>query len=282
MFDSVNDILADENIKSFIIEDNFVTVSQLKQIKSNINVDVSEDFGLSDKISDIRTIKSKNEIEKIETAQKITEKSYLDLLNYVKPGVSEKKLAVELEYLMKLNGAEKIAFDIISISGKNTSLPHGVPSEKLLNDGDFVTFDIGAIYDGYHSDMTRTIALSSVTDEMLKVYDTVLSAHKLAAGSIKPDITCAKVDLCARDYIDKMGYGSYFGHTTGHGVGLEIHEKPTVYKTNDFKLKSGMIITVEPGIYLPDKFGVRIEDMYLVTDDGCVDLASIDKELLIL
>lgn len=281
-YETVNDIIKDYDISSIIIEEYEVTVSQLKQYKAKLNCDIVDDFGLSDIILDLRMIKTKDEIEKIKTAQIITEKSYLELLNYVKPGVSENKLAVELEHLMKLNGAEKAAFDIISISGKNTSLPHGVPSDKILCNGEFVTFDIGAVYDGYHSDMTRTIALSSATDEMIKVYDTVLTAHKFAADIIRPKTTSAQVDLAARDYIDRMGYGDCFGHTTGHGVGLDIHEKPTVYKTNDLELKSGMIITVEPGIYLPDKFGVRIEDMYLITDNGCDDLASIDKELLIL
>ncbi|MDO4749185.1 MAG: aminopeptidase P family protein [Eubacteriales bacterium] len=282
LFDSINEILTKENIQSLIIEEMDVTVSKLRQIKDAVSIDVIDDFGLSDKIADLRMIKSESEIDKIITAQKITEKSFLEVLNYVNSNVTERKLALELEYLMKQNGAEKVAFDIICVSGKNTSLPHGVPSDKTINEGDFITFDIGAVYDGYHSDMTRTVAYKSATDKMIEVYNTVLQAHKNAATKIIACNTCADVDNAARDYITQNGYGEYFGHTTGHGVGLEIHEKPTVYLTNNQVLKSGMIITNEPGIYLPDSFGVRIEDMYLVLDDGYKDLATIDKELIIL
>ncbi len=282
IFDSINELVIKENIKAVIIEDDFVTVSSLEKYKVEIKAEVIANFHLSEKILDFRMIKTNYEIEKIRTAQKTTEKSFLELLNFVKVGVSERALAVELEYLMKKNGAERAAFDIISISGKNTSLPHGIPSDNMLSNGDFITFDIGSVYDGYHSDMTRTLAVGHASDEMQMVYDIVLNAHLKAAGYIKEGNTCADVDNAARDYIKSQGYGEYFGHTTGHGVGLEIHEKPTVYFTNDTVLRSGMIITNEPGIYLPDKFGVRIEDMYLVTENGYEDLATLDKELIIL
>ena len=157
-----------------------------------------------------------------------------------------------------------------------------MPGDKTLCDGEFITFDIGAVYEGYHSDMTRTVALGYATDEMCEIYDIVLEAHKKAANTIKVGNACADVDNAARDYINSKGYGEFFGHSTGHGVGLEIHEKPTLYLTNDTILKTGMVITNEPGIYLPNKYGVRIEDMYLVTDHGYKDLALIDKELIIL
>ncbi len=282
LFDSLNKLIENEGIKAVIIEEDDVTIAQLKKIREELKVDIVDDFNLSDKILNLRMIKSDDEIDKIIKAQKITEKSYLELLNYVKVGVSEKKLALELEHLMKLNGAQRAAFDIIAISGKNTSLPHGVPSDKTLEKGDFITFDIGSVYDGYHSDMTRTIALGYATDEMSEIYDIVLKAHIEASRKIKSGNTTADVDNAARDYITSKGYGEYFGHTTGHGVGLEIHEKPTVYHTDKTILKPNMIITDEPGIYLPDKFGVRVEDMFFVTDNGYKDLASIDKELIIL
>ena len=282
IFETVNELIEENSVKSIIIEDDFVTINKLNQLEKNLKAEIVTDFSLSEKILNLRMIKTETEIEKIITAQKIAEKSYLQLLNIVKVGVSERELAVELEYLMKKNGAEKIAFDLITISGNNTSLPHGVPSDKKLNEGDFITFDIGAVYDGYHSDMTRTVALSYATDEMREIYDVVLQAHLKAAEMIAVGNTCADVDNAARDFIASKGYGEYFGHTTGHGVGLEIHEKPTVYKTENTVLKSGMIITDEPGIYLPDKFGVRIEDMFLVTENGKKDLAFVDKELIIL
>ncbi len=282
VIESINEILIRENIKSLVIEEQDITVSQLKLYQKDIKVEVVTDFNLSDKILDLRTVKSDHEIECIKKAQNIAEKSFAELLNIIKIGVSEKKLAVELEYFMKKNGADRSAFDIIAVSGNNSSLPHGVPTDKLLCDGEFITFDFGAVVDGYHSDMTRTIALGYVTDRMKEVYDTVLRAHTLAADTIKAGVCCADVDNAARDYITDKGYGDYFGHTTGHGVGLNIHEKPTVYKTNKTVLKPNVIITVEPGIYIPGEFGVRIEDMYRVTENGFEDLAMFNKELLIL
>lgn len=280
--DTLNELIDKENINCVIIEDDFVTVSNLRMLKSYLIAEIVSDFSLSDKILDFRMIKTDEEIEKVKTAQKITEKSYLELLNLIKVGVSEKELAFELEYLMKNNGAERVAFDLILISGKNTSLPHGVPSDKLLEEGDFITLDIGCVYEGYHSDMTRTVALHHATQDMREVYDTVYKAHLKASEYIKQGNTCADVDNAARNYITQCGYGEFFGHTTGHGVGLEIHEKPRVYLTDDTVLKNGMIITDEPGIYLPNKFGVRIEDMYLVTENGYDDIATLDKELIIL
>ncbi len=282
IYDSINDVLVNENIRFVYLEDESVTVAQEKKLSKCLKCEVLTDFNLSDKIHNLRMIKSKTEIDKVKIAQAITEKSYTELLNFIKPGVSERKLALELEYLMKCNGAESVAFDIIAISGENTSLPHGVPTERQLKNGDFITFDIGSVYEGYHSDMTRTIALGFATEEMEEVYDVVLCAHHKAAKLIKAGSTCSDVDNAARDYITSKGYGEYFGHTTGHGVGLEIHETPTVYYTNKTILQTNTIITNEPGIYLPNKFGVRIEDMYLVTDTGCEDLAKIDKELIIL
>ena len=282
LYETLNFVLKKENISTLFFEDDFVTVSEYSTMKDELCVDVSYDLGLSDLILSQRCVKSQFEIEKIKKAQEISEKAYIEVLNYVKEGVSEKTIALELEYLMKKYGAQKVAFDLIVVAGKNSSLPHGVPSDKLIQQGDFITFDIGAVYDGYHSDMTRTVALDYATDEMRKVYDIVLNAHYEAQKQIKVGNTCADVDNTARNYINKHGYGEYFGHSTGHGVGLEIHEKPTVYKTNKNVLKNGMIITDEPGIYLPDKFGVRIEDMFLVKDNASESLANIDKELIIL
>lgn len=281
-FESINEILKKENVSKVYIEKDFITLSEYSLMKENLCADISDDFDLSKTVLLQRSIKSDIEIDKIITAQKIAERSYLEVLNFVKKGVSEREIAVELEYLMKKYGAEKVAFDLIVVSGAKSSLPHGVPDDKVINAGDFITFDIGAVYEGYHSDMTRTVALSYATDEMKQVYDIVLNAHLEAEKVICAGNTCADVDNAARDYIISKGYGDYFGHSTGHGVGLEIHENPTVYKTNTTPLKNGMVITDEPGIYLPEKFGVRIEDMFLVQKDGSKSLANIDKELIIL
>lgn len=281
-FDSINEIIDKEGIEALLIEKSVVTLEEFGVYKEKLNAKINTDFPLSDILFDMRCVKTEEEINYIKKAQLIAEKSFLQLLNFIKPGVSEHSVALELEYLMAKYGSERPAFDTIAVSGKNSSLPHGVPGDKLLQHGDFLTLDFGAVYNGYHSDMTRTVAIGNATDEMKQIYDTVLDAHKLAAQKIKPGALCSEIDLAARNFIEQKGYGECFGHSTGHGVGLEIHEKPTVYKTNDTVLKSGVIITVEPGIYLPDKFGVRIEDMYLVADDGSVDLAVIDKELIIL
>lgn len=282
LYNSINDIFKDEDIKAVYIEEDFTTVSDLNVIKDSLSAEVVCDINLSEIIYNQRCIKDDSEIDKIISAQRIAEKSFLEVLNYIKNGVSEKNLSIELEYLMKKYGAEKTSFDSIVVSGVNSSLPHGVPTEKTIENGEFITFDIGAVYDGYCSDMTRTISFGNPTDEMREIYEIVLCAHKAAKKEILPNNTCADVDLAAREYIISKGYGDYFGHSTGHGVGIEIHEKPTVYKTNKNPLSSGMIITNEPGIYLPKKFGVRIEDMYLVKEYGAVSLASIDKELIIL
>lgn len=282
IYETVNSVLKSESIDRVVIEEQNVTVSKLDQLKANLCVDIVTDFELSDKILDMRAIKSEFEVESIIEAQKIAEKSFYELMNHIKVGVSEKALALELEYLMRKNGALRSAFDIIAVSGANSALPHGVPTDKTICNGDFVTFDFGAVVNGYHSDMTRTIAVGFATDKMLEVYNTVLKAHKLAVNAIKVGVPCAEVDIAARNYIESKGYGEYFGHSTGHGVGLEIHEKPTIYKSNNAVLNEGNIITIEPGIYIPNEFGVRIEDMYLVTKSGCKDLATMDKELIIL
>ena len=281
LIDDLNRIFLEEKIQSVYIEDESVTVAYCNELQGALIPEVLTE-GLSACLNEMRLIKTPEEVEKIITAQRITERAYTEVLNLLKPGVTERQIAVELEHLIKVYGGERVAFDLICITGENTSLPHGVPGDRVVKEGDFFTFDIGAVYDGYHSDMTRTVAVKSATDEMRMIYDTVLQAHLKAALAIKAGNTAAQVDIAARNYIESCGYGEYFGHSTGHGVGLEIHEAPTVYKTNAAVLRDGMVITDEPGIYLPGKFGVRIEDMYLVKGDQAVDLADIPKELTII
>ena len=281
LIDDLNGIFLKENIKYVYIEDKFVTVAQLEEYKAAMTAEPLTS-GLSDKLFELRMIKTPDEIEKIIKAQRITEKAYYEVLNYLKPGVTERSIAVELEHLIKVCGGERIAFDLICITGNNTSLPHGVPGDRVVKEGDFFTFDIGSVYEGYHSDMTRTVAVGSASDDMQEIYNIVLEAHIKAQAEIIAGKTTADVDIAARDHITGRGYGEYFGHSTGHGVGLEIHEAPTVYKTSDTVMRDGMVITDEPGIYLPGRFGVRIEDMFLVKGDTPVDLAKIEKELVII
>lgn len=281
LIDDLNRIFLDENIQSVYIEDESMTVSRLHELEEAFIPTVLTE-GLSAELNRIRMCKTPDEIEKIITAQRITERAYTEVLNILKPGVTERHIAVELEHLIKVYGGERAAFELICVTGENTSLPHGVPGDRVVKASDFFTFDIGAVCDGYHSDMTRTVAVKSATDEMRMIYDTVLQAHIKASHAIKAGSTAADVDIAARDHIEQCGYGEYFGHSTGHGVGLEIHEAPAVYKTNQTVLRDNMVITDEPGIYLPGRFGVRIEDMFLVSGDSAKDLADISKDLTII
>ena len=200
----------------------------------------------------------------------------------IRPGVSEKEIAARILYLMLHYGAEDKSFDPIVVSGPNGSLPHGVPSEKLIQAGEFVTMDIGCKFSGYCSDMTRTVAVGHVTDEMRTVYETVLKAQRAGIAAAKGGMTGHDVDAAARNVIEAAGYGPYFGHSFGHSVGVEIHENPNATPSNDQPLPVGTVVSAEPGIYLPGKLGVRIEDVIILTEDGCRDITLAPKELIIL
>lgn len=283
--ESLIELLESEKISLVIGEAENLSVTRFlffKKVFSEHNIEIKADGLLDKKINEIRIIKDKSEIEKIEKAQRIAEKAYIEMLNFLKPGVSERELSARLEFEMKRGGAEDVSFDLITITGKKTSLPHGVPSNDTVRQGDFFTCDFGAVYEGYHSDTTRTVAVGSATDEMREIYQIVLQAQLSALDIIRPNIKCSEVDKTARDIIEQNGYGQYFGHSTGHGVGLDIHELPFVSTKSDTVLQSGMIITDEPGIYLPDKFGVRIEDMVCVTENGFYNFVKLPKELIIL
>lgn len=240
---------------------------------------------LHDMVNSYREVKTEEEIEKLSHAEKIGDEAFDKIVPFIKEhldeNLTEQRVALQLEYEMRLRGAESTSFDTIAASGKNSSLPHAMPQKKILCDGDFLTMDFGCIYEGYCSDMTRTIHIGKdVEAEKKKVYEIVLAAQLAALAVIKPGMVCSDVDKCARDVIADAGYGAYFGHGLGHGVGLFIHEEPRFSMKCDAVLKPGMIMTVEPGIYLPGKFGVRIEDMIVVTEDGYRNLTSSPKELI--
>ena len=232
-----------------------------------------------------REVKTEDEIVRLARAEQIGDEAFTEIVKFIrenrKDGLTEQRVALQLEYEMRLRGAEGTSFDTIAASGKNSSLPHAMPQPKVLEEGDFLTMDFGCMYQGYCSDMTRTIHIGSQVDaEQQKVYDTVLRAQLAALAAIKPGMVCSDVDKVARDMIAEAGYGAYFGHGLGHSVGLFSHEEPRFSMKCDAVLKPGVVITVEPGIYLPGKFGVRIEDMIVVTEDGCRNLASSPKELI--
>lgn len=272
-------------IKTVYFENSGITLKQAddyKKLLKPCEVKCTFTNYLDKIIGNLRIIKTCDEAEKLSEAQRITEEAYLEILNYIKPGVAERDIALELEYLMRKKGADAAAFDLITITGTNTSKPHGVPGNTIIKRGDFFTMDIGVLLDGYHSDMTRTVAVGEVSEEQEKIYNIVLNAQQTALSQIKPGVSCEYVDAAARDIIKAEGYGEYFGHSTGHGVGLDIHEQPAVTVNNKQILSAGMVITCEPGIYLPEKFGVRIEDMVMVTPNGCRNFTKAAKELIIL
>lgn len=230
----------------------------------------------------LRRSKQQYEVDNIAAAQRIAEKALDYILGYIRPGLTEKEVAAELEYRMAKGGAEGLSFETICVSGPNTSRPHGVPGGRKMREGDFITMDFGCKVGGYCSDMTRTVALGSVTDEMRRVYDTVLAAQRRGIETFRAGVIGKEVDLAARRVIEDAGYGEYFGHSFGHSVGLYIHESPNAAPRENSVIPAGAVVTAEPGIYLPGKFGVRIEDMILVTENGPENLTKAPKELTVL
>ena len=284
LYENFKDIFRKSGVKSIFVENESVSLSLYDKLLKEFNsvgVSVISDYTLVNTINNIRIIKSEDELSLIAEAQHITEKAYNEVLNLLKPGISERRIAVELEYLLRKNGADGVSFDLITITGKNTSLPHGVPGENEISEGDFFTMDIGALYKGYHSDMTRTVAVKNCSDYQREIYDIVYKAQTTALSKVKSGVKASDIDKTARDIITKAGYGKNFGHSTGHGVGLDIHEKPFVSSKSETILSENMIITVEPGIYLKNSFGVRIEDMVLVKQDGYSNFVTLPKELII-
>ncbi len=230
----------------------------------------------------LREVKERFEVESMTTAQRIAEKAFDHVLGMLSPGMTEKEVAAELEYQMTKNGAEGLAFETICVAGANTSRPHGVPTFSKLKTGDFITMDFGCKINGYCSDMTRTVALGSVSDEMCRVYETVLEAQLAGEKAARAGIIGRDMDKAARDVIERAGYGEYFGHGLGHSVGLLIHEGPNASPRENRPLPAGAVVTCEPGIYMPGKFGVRIEDMLHITENGSENLTKAPKNLIIL
>jgi Xaa-Pro aminopeptidase len=241
-------------------------------------------------VNKLRRLKSKAEIEKIAAAEAIGDKAFAHIVEWLKPGMTEQEVALELEVTMKKAGATGLSFETIAASGENSSMPHAVPTDRKLRAGDFLTMDFGCLYEGYCSDMTRTVFISGSsaenakhpTEKQLEIYNTVLRAQLESMKLIKPGAVCSEVDACARKIIADAGYGDYFGHGLGHSVGLFIHEEPRFSRKCDTVLEPGMTITVEPGIYLPGEFGVRIEDLVVVTEDGYENLTHSEKELVVI
>lgn len=281
--EDIKALLTEYHLKNILLEGSAFTLNEaalMESIFQSVDAVAIKTKEADTILQRMRLFKSSEEIGNIQYAQHLTERAFNETLPLIKEGVTERELALELEFRMRRAGADGVSFDLIVLTGNKTSMPHGVPGYLPVHYGDFVLFDIGATFKGYHSDMTRTVAFGKVSFMQRRIYRTVQQAQLNALEAVKEGVSCHTVDEAARSYIDQAGYQGCFGHSTGHGVGLEIHETPSVAPNNDFILRSGMVITVEPGIYVPGKCGVRIEDMVLVTQKGGVNLANLPKDLI--
>lgn len=272
--------LSEENIKTLYYENETISLKAYTNIKSK--VDFAELLPLDKKVMQLRNVKDSNEIELIKKANSIAEKSFIELLNFVKAGKSEKELCAYFDYLMAINGSDGVSFDTILLTGSHTSMPHGVPDERLVCEGDFILFDFGATYKGYHSDMTRTVAVKYATDEMLQDYTLVKKAQFAGINALKANTKCSTVYKAAFDVLEEKDKAKYFRHSLGHGIGLEIHEGYTASPNSNDIFEIGNVTSIEPGIYIPDKYGIRIEDMLYISPEGTQNLSNISKELIIL
>ncbi len=277
--DIIKDIVLKRNVTEVAFEDKSIVYADLMHYKGFFDKSINF-VPLGDALLKKRQVKNSYEIEMLAEAEAIGDRAFNDILGIIRPGLTEKELAAELEYRMKKHGAEGFSFDTICASGLNSSMPHAIPGDKLLENGDFVTMDFGCIYKGYCSDMTRTVVLGKASDEQRKVYEIVFEAQLAGLNAVKAGMRCCDVDKVARDVISSYGYGEYFGHGLGHSVGLYIHESPSLNTRDETVLVPNMIETVEPGVYIPGFGGVRIEDMVVVTEDGCRNLANSPKNLI--
>lgn len=275
------DIILDKKSKRVAFEENSLSVSRFSKLHSALGKEVTLVPVASEMLERLRAVKDGGEIEKIARAQSITDLAFNHILKFIKPDMTECEVALELEYFMRRNGASGMAFDVISVSGDASSLPHGVPRNKRLEKG-FLTMDFGAMADGYCSDMTRTVVIGRADDEMNRLYNTVLKAQSEALDFIRAGVPCRAADKVARDIIDSAGYEGCFGHSLGHGVGKFIHENPRLSSSaaEGDVLVVGNVVTVEPGIYISGKYGCRIEDMVAITENGVLNFTSSPKELI--
>ena len=277
--DALNQAIADFEIETLGFEEAYLTVAELNLFQEKLN---AKFVPMQAKINAFRGTKEPWELERMQKAQDITDRAFTEVCTRIAEGMTEKELAAELIYCLYKNGAEGLSFDPIVVAGPNSSMPHGVPGDRKIQKGDFITMDFGVIYQGYCSDMTRTVALGFATEEMKTVYNTVLKAQLAGIAVSKAGVTGKEVDMAARNVITEAGYGEYFGHGYGHSLGLEIHEAPNCNVRNEEPLPLHAVCSAEPGIYLPGKFGVRIEDVVVFEEDGCRILTKSPKELLIL
>ena len=274
----INDAIDDFGIKTLGYEENYLTVGELMSYEKNLHAKL---VPFNKEINGFRGVKEEWELDRMRKAQEITDKAFADVLPRLKAGMTELELQAELIYCLYKNGGQGLSFDPIVVSGPNTSLPHGVAGDRVIQEGDFVTMDFGVLYQGYCSDMTRTVAVGYATEEMKKVYETVAAAQLAGIAATKAGVIGKDIDAAARKVITDAGYGEYFGHGYGHSLGLEIHEAPNPNPGNPNPMPLGAVCSAEPGIYLPGKFGVRIEDVTIVGENGVEIITKSPKNLII-
>lgn len=282
MAKQLNELFEEYKVKTVGIESGYMTVESLYSLRKVLSAQMLDDPRLNSIILKHRCVKSEEEMAEIRAAQAITDKTFIHMLDLIKPGVSEKDLQLELDYYMLRNGATGLAFETILATGANGSMPHAVPSDNVIKEGDFVTMDFGAAHNGYCSDMTRTVAVGKITEEQEKVYNLVLDAQLAAIDAVRAGVPCNSIDKVARDMIYGAGYEGRFGHGLGHSLGLEIHENPRFSMLCSDITEVGTVMSVEPGIYLDGRFGVRIEDIVMITENGCEVITKSEKKLITL
>ena len=270
-------LMSKRKIRTLAIERSYVTLQLFEDFEKSWFIRYADIDGA---MRQLRAIKTPEDLERMRRGAKITEDAFEHLLKYIKPGVSERELYAVLIYFMNKAGVEP-SFRPILASGENSAMPHAPITERKLEPGDLLTMDFGVKLEGQCTDFTRTVAISGLEQKLQVVYNTVKLAQEAALAAVRAEQECSEVDEAARSFIENAGYGKYFGHSTGHGVGVDIHEAPTVSKTSQDMLKENMVITIEPGIYLPKKGGVRIEDFVAVTENGCENFYTATKELII-
>ena len=279
-YEQINELLEKHGAKTVAIDSRTCTVSDLAAYREKLKAEIPGDGRFGRIIRQLRMVKSPEETEKMIAAQRIAERGFEYMLTFIKAGRTEREIQLELDYFMLSHGAEALSFDTIALSGPNTSLPHGVPGDRKVQSGEFVLMDYGAVVDGYHSDMTRTICVGEPSEKMKRVYDIVLRAQRASFDVLKAGISGKELDAAARDIITAEGFGECFGHSLGHGVGMEIHEEAYASPSSKAILPENSVITIEPGIYIEGEFGVRIEDFAIVKADGFENMTLAPKELI--
>lgn len=279
-FEALAELSLQLNINSLAFEDEHLTYKQFSELQEKLPRKVKV-LPLPGLVEELRMVKGAQEIENLSKAADLADRAFEHILNFVLPGAKEKDIAFELEFFMRRQGAAKISFDTIVASGSRGAMPHGIASEKTFKFGELVTFDFGCEYKGYFSDLTRTVSLGPPDREQEKIYAIVLEAQEAGLSYLKAGLKASEVDGVVREAISKRGYLEYFRHSTGHGVGLNVHEAPRLSRNDSTILRPGMIVTVEPGIYIPGWGGIRIEDMAVVLEQGCRRLTQAPKDKLI-